>query len=150
MSPSGVDVFDLIRSDHETVRELFKRIEATADDEVRARAELVRELAGELVSHAKAERDVFYETLAERGEDRALLLEAVEEHEAIERALEDLEVCRAEDERWPAKLAVLRDLVEHHHDHEEREIFRMGRKALSRDEAIVLGGAMLERKEALV
>jgi hemerythrin-like domain-containing protein len=146
----GGDVFDLIRSDHEAVRDLFKRMEETSDRAGKARAALFAALADELLAHSRAEQEVFYQALAERAPERTLLLEAVEEHGVVERAVADLETCPTEDERWLAKLTVLKELVEHHVEEEESEIFRLARKLLSREEALELGAAMQERKDGAI
>ena len=143
----ATDVFDLIRSDHESVREIFKRMEETSERAPKARSTLLAELCDELLAHARAEQEVFYQALVERVNDRALVLEAVEEHGVVERAVFDLEACPPEDERWLAKLTVLRELVEHHVEEEETEMFRLARQVLSRDEALELGGEMQERKD---
>jgi hemerythrin-like domain-containing protein len=54
-----------------------------------------------------------------------------------------------ESEELKAKAKVLKDLVEHHAEEEETEMFPRARKLFSRAELLSLGDQLLQRKEEL-
>ena len=53
-------------------------------------------------------------------------------------------------EKFSGRAKVLKELVEHHADEEEKEMFPRARKLLSRDELARLGEQLEARKEALL
>jgi hypothetical protein len=140
------DIFTLIKADHERLRELFKRIGCTTEREPENRAELFSQLRDELSAHSHAEQETLYEALLERVKDRESILEAYEEHGVADMLLADIETCEPDDERWLAKVTVLKEMVEHHVQEEEDELFKQARKVLSNQEAIALADAMRARK----
>src|SRR5204863_27059 len=58
--------------------------------------------------------------------------EAFEEHHVVDLVLAELPTVDPEDERFAAKMTVLSELVEHHADEEEEEMFPMCEKKLGR------------------
>ena len=64
--------------------------------------------------------------------------------------LGELERLSAENERWAARLSVLKELVEHHVEEEEGEIFKKAKKLFSREQERELGTAFLERKKLVL
>lgn len=145
-----MEIYELLRRDHKAVAEMFKKIENTTELESRGRKDLFSTLRAELLAHAQAEQEVLYSPLLERVGDRDLVLEAFEEHRSIELMFDEVERCPIDDERWLAKLTVLREIVEHHVEEEEGELFKVARKHLSREEAKAIGERMLARKAELV
>ena len=71
------------------------------------------------------------------------MLESTEEHLAVKRVLADMLALDVEDERFDAKLSVLTEEVRHHaRDEEEKKLFPLVRKQLSKEELAELGGEM--------
>jgi hemerythrin-like domain-containing protein len=143
---AATDIYELLKQDHRAVADLFKRIEASSERAGKSRAELFGKLSSDLLAHAHAEQATFYTALLDRVEDREALLEAFEEHGVVEKVVKDIESCDPSDERWLAKLIVLKEMVEHHVEEEESEIFKMAKKEFSEDEARALAEEMRERK----
>jgi hypothetical protein len=148
---NGEDIFDLIKQDHRAVEALFKKIEATEDEgeSEETRGELFGELSENLLAHAHAEQATLYTTLLERMEDREqreMWLEAFEEHGVVEKLVADIEACDTTEERWLAKVIVLKEMVAHHVEEEEKELFKAAKKALTKEEARALADEMRERK----
>ena len=75
-------------------------------------------------------------------------MEAFEEHHVVKLVLAELPQVDPEDERFEAKMTVLSELVEHHADEEEKEMFKLAQK-LGKDELEALAEQMEERFEAL-
>jgi hemerythrin superfamily protein len=98
--------------------------------------------------HATIEEKHFYPaTKNTRTEE--LLQEAVEEHLSVKRSIADLLEISPEDARFDAKLAVLKEQVEHHVEEEEGELFPKVKKMLGEDELEDLGVVMEDMAEGL-
>jgi hypothetical protein len=68
-------------------------------------------------------------------EEREMWLEAFEEHGVVEKLVADIEACDPTEERWLAKVIVLKEMVQHHVEEEEKELFKAAKKALTKEEA---------------
>jgi hemerythrin superfamily protein len=125
-----------LEQQHRLVEKLFERLESSEDDE--QKQVLFEELADNLAAHAAIEEELFYpEAYAKQTEE--LLREAVEEHLAIKRVLADLLEMTPDEPNFDAKVTVLKELVEHHVEEEESELFKKVKKELSSDELEDLG-----------
>ena len=129
-----MNIYQLLEKDHDTMSKLFEQIEETSTD-ARKPGELFSTLRAELLAHLQAEQEVFYSALLRRVDDQDLLLAAFEEHALVEKLIRDVESCAAQEPRWKEKLVGLKDLVEHHVEIGEHEIFDMARKHLAKEEA---------------
>lgn len=145
-------IYELLRKDHREVEKLFESIEDCLDDENFSKAQsLFETLRTELVAHSKAEQEVFYEPLKvvshdEEGKD--LSWEGEQEHHVIALLLNELSRLPVEEEAWKAKIKVLSEIVDHHVEEEEGEIFKEARKCFSNQEAKEIARNMMELKEA--
>ena len=74
---------------------------------------------------------------------REMTMEAFEEHHVVDLVLAELPKVDPEDERFEAKMTVLMELVEHHVEEEEEEMFKLAQK-LGNDELKALGERMEE------
>jgi hemerythrin-like domain-containing protein len=68
--------------------------------------------------------------------------EAFEEHHVVDLVLAELPKVDPEDERFQAKMTVLSELVEHHVEEEEEEMFPMAEKKLGAERIKELGQKM--------
>ncbi len=141
-----VTAIEMLEEQHREAEELFEQIgETEADDEVE---QLFIQLADKLAIHAKIEETHFYPAVkAARTED--ILLESLEEHLSIKRALSDLLDMDPGDEAFDAKLRVLQELVEHHVEEEENDLFPKVKKILSQDELIAIAQEMMAQQSEL-
>src|SRR6185436_5080281 len=109
----------MLTAQHEEVASLFEKLEAASSP--RRKQQLFEALADMLAVHVTIEERHFYPAVrAKRTED--ILLESLEEHLGVKRVLSDLLATPVGDETFDAKLAVLRDLVSHHVEEEERDL----------------------------
>lgn len=77
--------------------------------------------------------------------------EAVEEHRAVEDlVLPDLLKTDPQTPEFSGRCKVAKELVEHHMQEEEEEMFEMARETLSQDELLQLGEEMAARKKELM
>ena len=133
---------DLLKKQHKSVKALFKKVEETEDG--RRRRQLMDEISNELKLHTKIEEEVFYPAVREIGTSKAeeMVDESFEEHHVVDLVLAELPNVDPEDERFAAKMTVLSELVEHHADEEEDEMFPMVEKKLGKERLQQLGEQM--------
>jgi hemerythrin-like domain-containing protein len=142
-----MNIYELLEKDHQTVRSIFRELEQTSDRALKRREHLFSELNVELNLHTLAEEKFLYPLLKEADETHALALEAVEEHRLVKKILKELERGDKGSERWAARLKVLSELVEHHVEEEEKEMFKMARKVIPKDLAMELAAEIESFKE---
>jgi hemerythrin superfamily protein len=133
---------DLLKKQHRLVEKLFKECEKTEDP--RKRRQLMDEIANNLKLHTKIEEEVFYPAVREMGTSKAekMIDEAFEEHHVVDLVLAELPKVDPADERFEAKMTVLSELVEHHVEEEEEEMFPMAEKKLGAERIKELGQQM--------
>jgi iron-sulfur cluster repair protein YtfE (RIC family) len=138
---------DLLKKQHKNVKALFKKAEETEGG--RQRRQLMDQIANELKIHTKIEEEIFYPAVREIGTSKAeqMIDEAFEEHHVVDLVLAELPNVDPEDERFHAKMTVLSELVEHHVEDEEDEVFPMAEKKLGRDRLQMLGERMQSMAE---
>ncbi|HEX8174990.1 MAG TPA: hemerythrin domain-containing protein [Pyrinomonadaceae bacterium] len=142
-----MNAFELLKKDHQKVSEMFKQLEETTERAVKTREELFGKLKQELDIHARIEETIFYPAIKEAEETHEITLEAIEEHNVVKRLLSELDSMPVDDERWTAKLTVLKENVEHHVEEEEGEMFKDARKVLSTEQVEELGTRMETAKQ---
>jgi hypothetical protein len=143
------DAIKLLKTDHDKVRELLGQFaNATGPRREKLRVQIQRELE----VHTQIEEEIFYpayRSAARKKDDQKLFYEAVEEHHVVKLVLPEMNDGE-NNEELKAKAKVLKELVEHHADEEEKEMFPRAKKVLSKDELRALGEQMQLRKETLM
>jgi iron-sulfur cluster repair protein YtfE (RIC family) len=119
---------DLLKKQHREVKGLFKKVERTEDPA--ERRALMQEITAALELHTRLEEQIFYPAVRELGSRKAeeMIAEAFEEHHVVDLVLKDLPSVDPEDERFEAKMTVLSELVAHHVEEEEGEMFKLARR----------------------
>lgn len=129
-----MDIFELLKQDHEKVAGILEQLEPTTERAEKTREELFARLKAELDLHAYLEETILYPVLKQEEGTREITLEAVEEHRIVKQFLKELDALPVTSEQWTAKLTVLKENVEHHVEEEEGEMFKKARAALSREQ----------------
>lgn len=132
---------DLLKEQHRTVEALFAKIEA-------GEPEALKDLASALAAHMAIEHELFYPESREVDEDA--IGEAFEEHAIAELALKRALACDPEDETFDAKVTVLKELIEHHVEEEEGELFPEVESKLGAARLETLGQKMEQRFEQVL
>ncbi|GLR80740.1 hemerythrin domain-containing protein (plasmid) [Azospirillum oryzae] len=140
------DIFARIKTDHDTIRSLLEKTEK-ANGSGRA---VFDELQRELWAHSKVEEGVFYASLKKAKEAKSETVEGLNEHHLINGLLDELNAMKTTDSGWKEKLQVLGELVRHHLDEEEEELFEEARDVLDDERAAELGGAYDDRKKHIM
>ena len=138
----------LLKKQHKDVKSLFKKIEKTEDG--RERRGLMQQIVTALEAHTTIEEEMFYPAVKELETKKAeeMVNEAFEEHHVVKLVLAELPNVDPADERFEAKMTVLSELIEHHVEEEEKEMFKLADK-IDEDELDDLGERMKARFEAL-
>ena len=149
-----MNAIDLLKEDHDTVRELFASLEATTKRGAKKRTDLLAKIAQALEAHTTIEEEIFYpafKAAAEEADDAAMYYEAIEEHRAAgDLVLPDLQATDPTTDRFSGRAKVLKELVEHHAREEEKEMFPKARKLLGAKALRELGETMQQRKAELM
>jgi hypothetical protein len=112
-------------------------------ENARGRKQLLEEITAALELHTRLEEEIFYPAVRglETRKAEEMVAEALEEHHVVDLVLKDLPKVDPEDERFEAKMTVLSELVEHHADEEEKEMFKTAQR-LGDEELKALGERM--------
>lgn len=134
-----MNAIDLLTQQHREVEDLFKKIEQT--DESSKKATLFRELAAKLVGHDGIEREIFYPACEDALGMSDLLGESLVEHGVVEFCLYEADVAIGEPE-FEFKVKVLKEMIEHHVEEEEGELFPKVKKVMNAEALDSLGEDM--------
>lgn len=148
-----MDAITLLKQDHALVKELLSSLADSTTRAVKKRGELLQQIAINLKAHTTIEEEIFYPAFKAAGqkEEAKMYFEALEEHRAAEDlVLPDLLSTDPSTEQFSGRAKVLKELIEHHIEEEEKEMFKDAKKLLSKAELTELGQAMAARKEVLI
>lgn len=136
----------LLKQQHKEVKDLFKQIEDAED--LKEKKSLFRKLATKLVAHDAIEREIFYPACERNMGMTDELGEALVEHGQIEFSLYLTDTASPKD--FDFKCTVLKEMVEHHVQEEEKEFFPKVEKAFDKDELESLAEEMEESFEVKI
>ncbi|MCE5186504.1 MAG: hemerythrin domain-containing protein [Planctomycetaceae bacterium] len=127
------DILDMLREDHKKVLDLIDSLQEGGEGTVKSRQNNFSRLKKELLQHMHAEETVFYTWLLDNADDREIVLEAMEEHAAVKMALPGIEHTDVSDEHWEPKLKVMGEMVRHHIEEEEDQIFEQAEQLMEEE-----------------
>lgn len=131
-----MDAVTMLRGEHREVEKLFKKLE-------KGDLSVVPTICEELTQHTRKEEEVFYPAVREQVEDETDdVLESLEEHHVVKTLIRELGEMSEDDERYEAKATVLMEMVRHHVEEEEQDMFPAVREAMGRKELQALADRM--------
>ena len=148
----GKDAIAVLKEDHQKMRGLLSQLEETTERGAGKREALLGRIEQELKIHSQIEEEIFYPAFREaarKQDDKKLYYEAVEEHHVVDLVLPEIKGTEPGSDEFGAKAKVLKDLVEHHAEEEETEMFPRARKILDREELLRLGDELTQAKASL-
>jgi len=147
--PTSPDAIALLKDDHKTVMALLESLEKSGAGP--RRVKLLGQIEKELKVHTTIEEEIFYPAFreaAKKKDDQTMFYEAVEEHRVVDMVLP--QAAEGENnEELKAKAKVLKELVEHHADEEEKDMFPRAKQVMDKTELRELGARMEARKKEL-
>src|SRR5688500_1812080 len=108
----GTDAITLLKKDHKLVQGLFKQFEKLhkKDGSDSEKQEVANQILKELTAHAFVEETIFYPMVRDSVEETDdIILESYEEHHLAKMSLTELEKMDPTDERFDAKVMVLKE-----------------------------------------
>jgi hemerythrin superfamily protein len=133
-----MDALELLKEDHQKVKELFEEVEETEDQKEKTR--IFSEIQAELETHARIEETIFYPAMEQHEELKDMVLESIEEHKQVKTLLKEIDNLKSDSEKFEPKLSVLMENVEHHAEEEEEgKMFPKIREICSQEDLEKLG-----------
>lgn len=126
-------VLDEIKKEHDEFRDLIKRIEEESGN---AKKSLFETLKEDVTAHHEAEESVVFPDVKSKSDEEGkdIVREMIEEHSLGSYQMSLLDRTSVDNETWDAKFSVLKEVLTHHMDEEEKELFKQAKKVLSKDE----------------
>ena len=131
-------IFDELKEDHKTQRSLANMVLRT-EGKTDERKSLFRQFKKALQEHANAEERHFYVPMMAHDQSQEKARHSVAEHHEIDELIEKLEKTEMTSSAWLIYFKQLRDLVFHHLDEEENEVFQVAGKVLTEKQKTELG-----------
>jgi len=132
-----MDIFSLIKKDHQEVASLFKQLR-DAQGSRETCEQVFAQLKEALELHAHAEEQVFYAALQEADVMQGMVEEALDDHQLVAELLAELASTSKNSTAWHRKLQILEENVQDHVEVEESDIFDDAHQLLSAEDAAEL------------
>ena len=142
------DILDTLKQEHDEVKALLEKL--VASEKAAERTALVRKIKAALVPHVRAEEKVVYDAIIALKDKTAKVdgHEGYLEHKHADMALKKLESIQpATSPEFTAAAKVLKELVSHHVQEEESNVWRDVRKAFDEDARIAMNRQFLAAKK---
>lgn len=136
-------IYDILKTEHREVQKLFKQI----IDSGRFQADIFSQIDQALIIHMQGEEKHFYPRLESANESHELTLEAIEEHNAAKQFQKT--IANSDSETQYAKTKVLSEMINHHIEEEEEELFKASKKVLSREDEMEIGQKFQKEKASM-
>ncbi|GAB6403260.1 hemerythrin domain-containing protein [Pseudomonas sp. MHK4] len=143
-----MNAIDLLKADHERVKGILSQLSESTERGLKKRTDLLEKLEMEISIHTRLEEDILYPAYKEAGgkEQDIMYYEAKEEHRTVDSlVLPDLKVTDPSTPEFAGRVKVVKELLEHHIEEEETEMFPQAKKLLGKAALDELG----EKMEAL-
>ena len=140
-----MNAIDLLIQDHKLVKKLLEELSATTERAVKRRTELLQRIEQELQVHTALEEEILYPAIKQAGgkEEAKMYYEAKEEHRTVDSlVMPDLLETDTGTVEFAGRVKVMKELLEHHIEEEESEMFPQARKLLKKAELEALGEQM--------
>jgi hemerythrin superfamily protein len=149
-----MDAITLLTQDHQAVRELLDQLAESTTRATKKRTDLLSKIAIQLKAHTTIEEEIFYpafKSAGDKSDDAMMYFEALEEHRAAgDLVLPDLLDTPTDSEKFSGRAKVLKELVTHHADEEEKGMFKRAKQLMDAAELKELGEKLKARKTELM
>jgi len=147
-----MNAIDLLKADHEKVKGILSQLSESTDRALKKRVELLDKLEMEITIHTQLEEQILYPAFKEAGgkEEDEMYYEAKEEHRTVDSlVLPDLKSTDPSTPEFAGRVKVVKELLEHHIEEEETEMFPKAKKLLGKAKLDELGEQMEVMKTSL-
>ncbi|MDB5808854.1 MAG: hemerythrin [Betaproteobacteria bacterium] len=145
----SADAIELLVIDHDKIRKLFDDFNRSHAAGLKHEAErIARQVCAELTIHATLEQEIFYPEARAELDDTDLVKQAKVEHAMEQQLIGQIAAGFIDDDKYAAKVRVLRENIERHMREEEDRMFpNMQQSGLEMQE---IGARILARKLDLI
>jgi hemerythrin superfamily protein len=142
-----MDATAVLRNDHQTLSRLFAQLSETGTADVAGKRLIFLLIKSELEAHSRVEEEVFYPAVMRLRSPRAResVRAALEDHQAIDGIVAEIDQLEPDDPQFGPRVAVLRQSVERHVLAEEGALFAEARIHLT-DERLENLGRQIEAR----
>lgn len=140
-----MNAIELLEADHKRVKAILAKLSESTERAIKTRTQLLAELEMEITVHTEIEEQILYPAFKQAGgkEQDVMYYEAKEEHRTVDSlVLPDLKTTDPATPEFTGRLKVVKELLEHHIEEEETEMFPQARKLLKKAELEALGEQM--------
>ncbi|NUT78748.1 hemerythrin domain-containing protein [Pseudomonas sp. C1C7] len=140
-----MNAIDLLKADHEKVKTILGQLSESTERATKKRVELLDKLEMEISIHTKLEEEILYPAFKQAGtkEEDVMYFEAKEEHRTVDSlVLPDLKETDPGTPEFAGRVKVVKELLEHHIEEEETEMFPKAKKLLGKAKLDELGEQM--------
>ena len=140
-----MNAIDLLLEDHKRVKAILNQLSDSTERAVKKRTELLNKLEMEITIHTRLEEEILYPVFKKAGgkEQAVMYHEAKEEHRTVDSlVLPDLKKTAPDSLEFSGRVKVVKELLEHHIEEEETEMFPQARKLLGKAVLDELGKQM--------
>lgn len=141
------DAVALLIEEHEEVKSMFEQYEELGDRAYVSKQKLALQICEALTKHTMIEEEIFYPAVRNAIKDDDLMDEAVVEHASAKDLIAQIQSMEPTDDLFDAKVKVLSEMIDHHVEEEESDMFPKVRK--TKIDLQELGEAMAARKEQI-
>lgn len=138
-----MNIFEAIRKDHDTQRELCRLVTSTSGDS-KERKEMWEKLKHELQIHADAEERTFYSPLIHNDMMQEHARHGIAEHHEMDELMEKVNETDMDSPAWLVYAKQLCEKVEHHLDDEEHSFFQLAGKVFTETQKTSIAKDYLE------
>ena len=147
-SSASIDAVELLKQQHREVEEMFERFENMTDRAKVSKKKLADEICNALIMHTTIEEEIFYPATREASDETEDMVdEAVVEHASAKDLIAQIMEMDPGDDLYYAKVKVLSEMVEHHVEEEEKEMFPKTREL--KLDLVALGQEMQARQQEI-
>jgi len=146
-----MNAIDLLKADHAKVKDILSQLSDSTERALKKRVELLGKLEMEISIHTRLEEEILYPAFKAAGskEQDVMYFEAKEEHRTVDSlVLPDLKLTDPGTPEFSGRVKVVKELLEHHIEEEETEMFPQARKLLGKAQLEELGAEMEAMKAA--
>jgi hemerythrin superfamily protein len=139
-----MNAVSLLKADHRAILDVLEKLdELESKSRGRMKKALVEKLVREVSVHTAIEEEVFYPAVKSGiPGTEPQVMKSLEEHSVVKWELAAISAMNMDDERFAAKLAVLKDALVHHIEEEEEDLFPKVRDAFGIAKLNAMGRAL--------
>lgn len=144
-----MNAIELLKADHQKVKSILTQLSESTERALKKRAELLGKLEMEISIHTRLEEEILYPAFKEAGGKKQdiMYFEAKEEHRTVDSlVLPDLKLTDPGTPEFSGRVKVVKELLEHHIEEEETEMFPQAVKLLGQEKLEELGEQMMAMK----